>query len=314
MHNLRSQALVTLLLGPGTDREALAQFLEQAGYKVLAFKNPAVFFETLSEEKPFVVVLETSALRSKLSEWVSQMHSVSQNMNWIAMAPQNQFTILASYQNRGLVEVVTTDTLYSRERLLWALDRELEKWDLRRIRQLDFVEEAAQRSEVESSKIVDFDTLLQIRLQDSALRRRPLVLGVLTLDDAEEISAFWGADTLKQVQALLPELIRLRFGVQNCVIEDQKNYILLNATTPDFLSEVQQLQTQLQEQGRERFGFRISLSGGLCEASVHAKDRQEMRRLAEEACRQMSSRGGGRVGIPKPIQGGPNGDIPQDMG
>lgn len=322
MREMRSQATVLVLLGPDTDRDSLSAYLEQAGYKAQAFKNPAVFFECVRDEKPFTVVLETSALRMKLSEWVGQLQNLSEKLTWIAMAPQSQFPILAGYQNRGLAEIIATDMLYTRERLLWALDRELEKWNLKKVRALEFVEATSGPNQIAHAtqaqpvieKDVDLQTLLDLRLQDAALRRRPLVLGVLTLDDPEEISSFWGDDVLKQVRTFLPELIRLHFGTQNCLVEQDRNYILLNTTTPEFLSDVKELQSQLQDQGRAKFGFRISLSGGVCEASVHARESREMRRLADEACRHMSSRGGGRVGIPKPIQGGLDGDIPQNLG
>ncbi len=325
MREMRSEEMVCLLLGPETDRDSVAAFLEQAGYKIQAFKNPAVFFEAVKDHKPFTVVLETSALKTKLSEWVSQLQEVSVSSSWITMAPMNQYPILASYQTRGLAEIVHTDAQFVKERLLWALDRELTKKSLKKNQALDFVDElpmkpASTMLSDSFERAFDLGTLIQLRMSDAQKRDRPLLLGILTLDDPDEIQSFWGADTWNQVQELLQNMAKDAWGVSNFITQDEKNYILINATTPEFLSDVQELQSQLQEQGRNRFGFRISISGGVCEAQVHALEAQEMRRKADEACRHVTSKGGGRVGIPRPLQaagsaqGGRGGDLPQNLG
>lgn len=337
MVSKRAQGTVCLLLGVETDRERLVSFLEKAGYHVHAFKNPVVFFDAVQEHKPFAVVLETAALKTKLSEWVSQLQTISDDIPWITMATMSQYPILASYQNRGLAEIVTMDALYYRERLVWALDRELDKHllkkqlrDMDKVRSLEFVEDsgmkpAASMLSETPEKTFDIGTLVELRFQDAKQRQRPFLMGVLTLDDPQEIQSFWGVEVLRQVKELLQNKIRETWGATNFASQDDNNFVLVNATTPDFLSDVQVLQSQLQEQGRSQFGFRISISGGVSQAFVHARTSEDMRRLCLEACRHMSSKGGGRVGIPRPLQadpggkggpaqGGHGGNVPQNMG
>lgn len=320
MHKMRALGQVLMLLGPDSDRDGWAKFLEQSGFQAQAFKNPQVFFEAVQEQKPFTVVLETSALRCKLSEWVGDLQKLSEATSWIVLAPMNQYPILSSYQNRGLAEIVATDSMYTKERLVWALDREIVKWELNKIRTLEFIESTAAQQKAEvaaATKSIQTNSLEEAcaeRFQEAQKNNRPLLLGVLSLDDAEEVKNFWGEDTANQVHELMQKLIKQAWGFQNYYFLDNSHYILINATTPEFLSDVQELQGQLQEQGQNRFGFRISLSGGVCEAFVHANDAVSMKQKADAACRHMSNKGGGRVGLPKPIQGGPGGNIPQNMG
>lgn len=319
MLKMRAQGQVLMLLGPDSDRDGWAAFLQQSGFKAEAYKNPQVFFEAVREQKPFTVILETTALRCKLSEWVSELQKCSDASSWIVLAPMNQYPILSSYQNRGLAEIVTTDSLYTKERLLWALDREIMRSELQKIRALEFIETQSAQQKSESaaaavSKEPGFSEILLKRFQEAQNQNRPLVLGVLALDDADEVKNFWGEDTYNQAIELMQKLMKQAWGFQNYYFLDNSHYILINATTPEFLSGIQELQGQLQEQGQSRFGFRISLSGGVCEAFVHANDATSMKQKADAACRHMLSRGGGRVGLPKPIQGGPGGNIPQNMG
>jgi len=318
---LKTPEKVCLLLGPDSERDEIASYLERAGYKAFAFKNPAVFFESVQIERPAVVVLETSALKTKLSEWVKELHSRAPETSWITLAPMNQWSILSSYNNRGLVEIVSSEPTCLKERLVWALNRESAKAQLKRVRELDFVEtpETSASSLANGTistvgRAFDLGTLIEIRFQDAKTRKRPFLLGVLTLDDPQEIETFWGVETLRQVQELLENKIREFWGAQNHVSHENSNYILINSIAANFLTEVRNLQFELQEQGRLQFGFRISISGGLSEAFVHARTSEDMRRLAFEACRHMASRGGGRVGIPRPIQGGLGGNVPQDLG
>jgi len=95
---------------------------------------------------------------------------------------------------------------------------------------------------------------------------------------------------------------------------DGRTYVMCSKTTNEVLNEAVELQTQLQDQGRQSLGFRVSLSGGLAESYVHSDQASDLRRLTEEAIRHMQAKGGGRVGIPKAVRGGVNGDVPSDMG
>jgi len=312
MRELRHQASICLLIGLETDRESWAAYFEQAGYRVNIFKNPLVFFDYLREFNPFVVVLETTALRSRLSGWVSQLQALRPQQSWIAVAPINQYPILASYQNRNLAEIVTSDQPYIQERLLWALDRELTKWNFQNSkpkveihRDFDFIED---------SPSANLEILMETKFRESQLLKKPFCLGLFRLDDPAEIETFWGAEVLQKVSELLMALCLEKWGPQKVILREQSYYILINSTVSQFISEAQSLQRQLQEQGREQFGFRLSISGGVAESFVHARDSAELLRRTTEACQSMTTKGGGRVGIPKPIEGDSRGTVSQDMG
>ena len=373
---------IVALLGPASDRDATQKFFEQAGYNTLVFKNPDVFFDELKTAKNPIVILETFALKCKLSDWVKQLQSVSPKAGWLAVAPITQFTIVASYQNRGLTEFIQNDQPYLLDRLLWAIDRhahkdELEKNYRKTQEELILARKAtlaAQeqvtnlQAEVEAQAQVqsemqaqfasqthaqpapqtqtpaqvkpviqrvqpqapraqamavepdrnDFNFVLQTKFRENWMKQKPFTLLALALDDEKEVVDFWGQDVLKKASELVLDLCIRKWGIQAVQVVDGRTYVMIPKTTKDVLNEAVELQTQLQDQGRQILGFRVSLSGGIAESYVHTDQAIDLRRLTEEALRHVQAKGGGRVGIPKAIRGGAkgdaSGDVPKNMG
>lgn len=320
MHKERSQGSVCFLLGPDQDRQDFHSYFEQSGFQVHVFKNPSVLFDYLQEFKPFAVVLDTKALRSKLSSWVSQLHAIRSGQSWLALAPMDQYTILATYQNRGLVEIVATDALYLKERTLWALDREFDKFQLSRkpvATSLDFIENHKPQPVVIDSKgqnEVNLESLLYLRTREAQLRKLPLSFVELSLDDQKEISEFWGPDILSQSHDLLYQMAQEFWGIQNVFKNEGRVSLILNKSAPKVLIDLQNLQNEIQNVGKEKFGFKFSMSGGLAELSVHTHRVQDLLRVSLEGCLKMQSKGGGRVAMPKPLHEDQGGDLSQDMG
>jgi hypothetical protein len=312
----RHQGTVCFLLGPEQDRQDFHRFFEQSGFQVQVFKNPAVLFDYLQEFKPFVVVLDTSALRSKLSHWVSQLHVIRSGQAWMALAPMSQYSILATYQNRGLVEIVDSSTLYLKERTLWALDRELNQHLLSLRPQLNFVEDVKKANPVtaESSQEINLPALVKLRSRESELKKLAFCYAVISVDDLREISEFWGSEIKNQSIDFLYLLAQEKWGVQNVIRKDEEVVLLVNKNSKKLLHDIQELQKEVQIQGKAKFGFQMSVSGGISEHLVHASQADDLVRLAKGGYKKMQAKGGGRVAVPKPLSEERRGDLPQNMG
>lgn len=306
MRDLRTQQTVCFLMGPDHDRQDWAQFYEQAGYQVQVFKNPSVLFDYLKEFKPFIVILETSALRSKLSQWVSSLQEVRPDQAWMALAPIGQYPILSTYQTRGLKDFISIDQPHFKERALWALDRQLEIFQLKQSKPV--------MSFVEPTTEFNMETYLELRAREAWIKKIPFSVVALHLDDRSEIQDFWGEEVLKSSSELLLSIAQEKWKSDN--VHQLDNFVLLtvNSTTADVLSEIQGLQLKIQSQGREKFGFQFSISAGISEWNVHSEKVQNLVKQATDACKNMLSKGGGRVGVPKPLQKDTRGDLPQNLG
>ena len=317
MYERRHFHTVFALLGPASDREGTKQYFEQAGYQAQIFKNPEVFFDELKTAKNPIVVLETFALKCKLSEWVQKLAAVNSRLLWIVVAPINQYSIISSYQSRGLVDFIQNDQPYMLERLLWAVDRQAQKEEIQ-LNQKRLQEELilARQTQVihEEEETADFSTILQKKFRENWMKQKPFTLLALGLDDEKEVQEFWGKEVLKKAHELLLDLCVRRWGLRDVQLVDGRIYVMITKTTNEVLNEAVELQTQLQDQGRHALGFRISLSGGIAESYVHTEQASDLRRLTEEALRHMQAKGGGRVGIPKAIRGGLSGDVPTNLG
>ena len=307
----RSQGLVCFLIGPDQDRQGFAQFYEQAGFQVQVFKNPSVLFDYLKEFKPYIVVLDTSALRSKLSNWVSQLHMIRPQQAWMVQAPIDQYPILSTYHNRGLAEFISSDQLYLQQRTLWALDREFELWSSRRKTQLDFIEKPKLELQRE---IQSLENLFEQSRRESQIKQLPLSYAALGLDDQKEILDFWGETILKQAQEMLFRVSCQLWGSDHVKASESFVSVISFQSTSQMLTTLQSLQDQIQIKGRQKFGFKFSMSGGVSELNVHSQKTHGILKLSLEACKKMQAKGGGRVGVPKPIQEESHGDLPQDLG
>ena len=316
MYDRRHFHTIFALLGPASDRDGTKLFFEQAGSAAQVFKNPEVFFDELKTAKNPIVILETFALKTKLSEWVKNLAAVQPRAPWFAVAPISQYTIVSSYQNRGLVEFIQNDQPYMLDRLLWAIDRQATKDEMLQT-QKKLHEElilARQTQIIKEAELpADFNSVLQKKFRETWMKQRPFTLLALSLDDEKEVQEFWGKDVLKKANELLHDLCVRKWG-SDVHVENGRTYVMLTKATNEVLDEAVQLQTQLQEQGRQILGFRVSLSGGLAESYVHAEKAIDLRRLTEDAIRHMQTKGGGRVGVPKAIRGGVSGDVPKNLG
>lgn len=309
MRDLRSQQTVCFLIGPDQDRQDWAQYFEQAGYQVQVFKNPTVLFDYLKEFKSFVVVLETSALRIKLSQWVADLRDLSANQIWMSLAPISQYPILATYQNRGLKDFISIDQPYFKERTLWALDRQLELFQS----QLVPVNKVIPMSQLQVSTF-NMETYLELRAREASIKKIPFSILTMQLDDQIEIRNFWGDEVLKKANNLLVSLCEEKWKSANTHKWEDFVLLSLNSSTADLLREIQQLQIQVQTQARELFGFQVSMSAGLSELNIHSENVHTIIKQATDACRNMLLKGGGRVGVPKPLKKDSHGDLPQNLG
>jgi GGDEF domain-containing protein len=308
---------VFALLGPASDRDGTKIFFEQAGYTTQVYKNPEVFFDELKFAKNPIVILETFALKFKLSDWVKKLLLINQRVGWLAVAPISQYSIIASYQNRGLVEFVQNDQPYLLERLLWAVDRQANKEEVqqnyRRVQE-ELIFARRNQMQAEPEVEVDFNLLLKRKFHDFQKQQKPFTLLALALDDEKEVQEFWGKEILKKANELVLDLCVRRWGLRDVQVVDGRTYVMIPKATNEVLKEAVELQTQLQDLARQDLGFRVSLSAGIAESYVHTNKAADLRRLTEEALRHMQTKGGGRVGIPKAIRGGINGDVPTNLG
>lgn len=307
MRDLRSQQTVCFLIGPDQDRQEWAQYFEQAGYQVQVFKNPSVLFDYLKEFKSFAVVLDTSALRIKLSQWMADMQELNSKQVWISLAPIGQYPILSTYQNRGLKDFVSIDQPFFKERTLWALDRQLELLQARAL-------PVQVPQKVKEPEAFDMETYLELRARESLIKKIPLTLVALKLDDEIEIKNFWGQEILNKANELLLKICRDQWSSHHIHQWDEFALLTINFSTSDLLNEIQKLQLEVQKQARELLGFQISISAGLSEFNVHADQMLKNIKQATEACRNMQLKGGGRVGVPRPLKKEAHGDLPQNLG
>lgn len=305
---------VFALLGAASDREATTQYFEQAGYKAQIFKNPDVFFDELKFAKNPIVILETFALKCKLSEWVQALQTINRRVSWIVAAPINQYTIVTSYQNRGLVDFVQNDQPYLLERLLWAVDRQAQKEDIQLLHRQTQEELILSRKnqimqKKNDEKIDDFSSYIKRKEPQG-----PYTMLALSLDDENEVLEFWGQEVLEKAHEILKDICTQKWGTQSVQTAEGRVYVTIPKTTEEVLNETIELQSELQAQGRHILGFRVSVSGGIAENHVHTNKVSDLRRLTEEALRHIQTKGGGKVGIPKAIRGGGNGDVPTNLG
>jgi hypothetical protein len=317
MHDRRHFHSVVALVGPDSDRDGMQLFFDQAGYHSQIFKNPEVFFDELKGAQNPIVILETKALKSKLSEWVMELGEVRPGASWIAVAPISQYAIVSSYQSRDLADFVQDDQPYLLQRLLWSVDRLAKREEaalskkrlqeeLMLIRQAQFIEKK------KTGK--NFSERLRQRLNDHRIKQKPLTVLALALDDESEVRSFWGLEVLQKARALLKQGAIQKWGDTNIDQENDRIFVMISKTTTAVLLEAREFQESLQNQGRIQLGFRISLSGGLAERDVHASQAHQIQSLTEQALQRMQQKGGGRVGVPRAIPGGISGDLPSDLG
>lgn len=102
-------------------------YLSQAGYDAYFFQDPQTLEESLTENPPHILVFPTSAVMGSLSDFVSLIHGINDEIKFVAISSASQFEILAQYNDYGFVDVISDDKVALESRVVWAVDRACEK-------------------------------------------------------------------------------------------------------------------------------------------------------------------------------------------
>lgn len=102
-------------------------YLSQAGYDAYFFQDPETLEQRLKESAPHILVFSTAALAGSLSDFVSIVQGINDEIRFIAVSSISQFDILAQYNSHGFVDVISDDAAALESRVVWAVDRACEK-------------------------------------------------------------------------------------------------------------------------------------------------------------------------------------------
>ncbi len=101
--------------------------LAQGKYETYFIDSESSLFERLEQLVPHLIVLTSSTLRSSLTEFVSCVNQVSQEILLVVVDSTDQFQIQSSFSDHGIVEILPEKISQLDERVLWAVDRACEK-------------------------------------------------------------------------------------------------------------------------------------------------------------------------------------------
>lgn len=102
-------------------------YLSQAGYDAFFFQDPQTFEQSLKENPPHLLVFSTAALAGSLSDFVTLVEEINEDIRFIALSPSAQFEVLAQYNDHGFVDVISDDAVALESRIVWSVDRACEK-------------------------------------------------------------------------------------------------------------------------------------------------------------------------------------------
>lgn len=102
-------------------------YLSQAGYDAYFFQDIETLLQRLSESAPHILAFSTAALAGSLSDFVTQVQQINEEIRFITLSAISQFDILTQYNDYGLVDVLSDETAALESRLVWSVDRACEK-------------------------------------------------------------------------------------------------------------------------------------------------------------------------------------------
>lgn len=102
-------------------------YLSQAGYDAYFFQDIETLEQRLKENAPHILAFSTAALAGSLSDFVTQVQQINEEIRFVAISAISQFDILAQYNDHGFVDVISDETAALESRLVWSVDRACEK-------------------------------------------------------------------------------------------------------------------------------------------------------------------------------------------
>ncbi|MGZ3774560.1 MAG: GGDEF domain-containing protein [Pseudobdellovibrionaceae bacterium] len=102
-------------------------YLSQAGYDAYFFQDLQTLEQSLSQNPPHVLAFSTASLMGSLSDFVSMVQGINDDIKFLAVSSISQFDILAQYNEHGFYDVISDEKAALESRIVWAVDRACEK-------------------------------------------------------------------------------------------------------------------------------------------------------------------------------------------
>jgi hypothetical protein len=102
-------------------------YLSQAGYDAYFIQDPEQLEQRLKENPPHILLFSTAALGGALSDFVTHVQKINDEIRFIAISALGQFDILSQYNVFGFVDVISDEAVSLESRSVWAVDRACEK-------------------------------------------------------------------------------------------------------------------------------------------------------------------------------------------
>lgn len=102
-------------------------YLSQAGYDAYFIQDPEQLEQRLRENPPHVLLFATAALGGALSDFVTHIQKINDEIRFIAISTLGQFDILSQYNVFGFVDIISDEAVSIESRCVWAVDRACEK-------------------------------------------------------------------------------------------------------------------------------------------------------------------------------------------
>lgn len=102
-------------------------YLSQAGYDAYFFQDAQTLEQSLVQNPPHILIFSTASLMGSLSDFVTLVQGINDEIKFIVVSSVSQFEILAQYNSHGLLDVISDEKIALESRLVWAVDRSCEK-------------------------------------------------------------------------------------------------------------------------------------------------------------------------------------------
>lgn len=157
--------------------------LSQAGYDAYYFQDPEALEVRLKENPPHILVFSTAGLEGALSDFVTHVQGINDEIKFIAMSSISQFDILAQYNSYGFLDVISDDVVALPSRVVWAVDRACEKLYLTYQNEQLFDDLQASKQQVEEVHKAAVTSMKSsqdsMAVQSAAPRAEPLQLSTI---------------------------------------------------------------------------------------------------------------------------------------